>query len=135
MVGACSGIPIGDPASPTDVNPVRIGNMPVMKLARIAAGSLTRIPALRDVPASLQAKRITSRPMRFTSSAHPSTTTHTLLREKQGHVDLERPLRRNLVIVIDGVVSDLAKQVDRLLAELHDSPHPGDLYLVSKDRF
>ena len=63
--------------------------------------------------------------MRFTSSAHPSTTTHTLLREKQGQVDLERPLRRNLVIVIDGVVSDLAKQVDRLLAELHDSPHPG----------
>ena len=40
--------------------------------------------------------------------------THTLLREKQGQVDLKRPLGRNYVVV--GVVSSLTKQVDRLLA-------------------
>ena len=50
---------------------------------------------------------------------------NTSLREKKGHVDLERPLRRDLVIVIEGVPSDLSKQVDRLLAELRDFPHPG----------
>ena len=61
--------------------------------------------------------------MGFTSSAHPSTTTQTLLREKQGQVDLDRPLGRNYVVV--GVISGLTKQVDRLLAKLHDSPHPG----------
>jgi hypothetical protein len=36
MVGACAGMPIGEPAWPTVVSPVRIGNSPVMKLARPA---------------------------------------------------------------------------------------------------
>ena len=48
-----------------------------------------------------------------------------LLREKQGQVNLERPISRSLVVVIEGVVSDLAKQVDRLLAELRHFSHPG----------
>ena len=36
IVGASAGIPIGEPAWPTVVKPVRIGNSPVMKLARPA---------------------------------------------------------------------------------------------------
>ena len=36
MVGAWSGMPIGAPAWPTVVIPVRIGNSPVMKFARPA---------------------------------------------------------------------------------------------------
>src|SRR6476646_3391328 len=34
IVGACAGMPIGEPAWPTVVSPVRIGSSPVMKLAR-----------------------------------------------------------------------------------------------------
>ena len=36
MVGAAAGSPVGAPAWPTVVMPVRIGNWPVMKLARPA---------------------------------------------------------------------------------------------------
>ena len=36
MVTACAGMPIGAPACPTVVMPVRIGSSPVMKLARPA---------------------------------------------------------------------------------------------------
>ena len=36
MVGACAGMPTDEPAWPTVVSPVRIGNSPVMKLARPA---------------------------------------------------------------------------------------------------
>ena len=36
MVGASAGMPIGEPAWPTVVRPVRIGSSPVMKLARPA---------------------------------------------------------------------------------------------------
>ncbi len=36
MVGASAGMPIGEPAWPTVVIPVRIGSSPVMKFARPA---------------------------------------------------------------------------------------------------
>ena len=36
IVGAASGMPIGEPACPTVVSPVRIGSSPVMKFARPA---------------------------------------------------------------------------------------------------
>ena len=36
IVGACGGMPIGEPAWPTVVMPVRIGSWPVMKFARPA---------------------------------------------------------------------------------------------------
>ena len=36
IVTACAGMPIGEPAWPTVVMPVRIGSSPVMKFARPA---------------------------------------------------------------------------------------------------
>lgn len=46
----------------------------------------------------------------------PPNTPLILLREKKGNAGLDRPLGRDCVIVINGIVIDRAKHVDRLLA-------------------
>ena len=97
----------------------------IMRHSRRSREGLTWIPPVCQVSLVEQSRlQPYIRPVDGVASPGLFFRTLTLLREKQGKAGLDRPLGRNLVIVIEGIVSGLNEQVDRLLTELHDFPYP-----------